>query len=174
MPQIFCDGTSVYKKITDKYNTHKKGLFIVAPSGTGKTHFINNQKTNDWIDGDMIWNATGAHPPRAWWKEGLDVITEIDQKSDIITSECKKIGLWIMGASNAWLVPDAIVIPHWHTHKKYINHREKNNYDGGATSADFDQVLGHRKALVRHAKKNKVRIFKTIQEAVTFLTTTNK
>lgn len=174
MPQVFCDGASVYKKITDKYTVHKKGLFIVAPSGTGKTYFVNHQKTNDWIDGDMVWIAAGAHPPRAWWTEGMEVITEVDQKSDIITSECKKLGLWIMGASNAWLIPDAIVIPDWRTHKKYIHHREKNNYDGGATTNDLVQVMAHRKALIRHAKENKVKIFKTIEEAVSFLTKNSK
>lgn len=170
MPQIFCDGETVYKKFLKEYVVHKKGLFIVAPSGSGKTYYVKQQTEKNWIDGDNVWKATGAHPKHAWWKEPLNTILEIDQKSDVITSECKKLGLWILGASNFWLVPDAIVIPQWNTQKEYILKREAENYDGGATSNDFAQVLRHRKALRKQAKINKVKIFNTIEQAVKYLT----
>ncbi len=168
-PLMFSDGTKIYKKFAKEYITHKKGLFILAPSGTGKTYYIKNQTKNHWIDGDALWECTGAHPQGAWWKEGDPVIDIIDQRSDVITTEAKKLGFWIMGASNNWLKPDAIVIPDWKIHKKYIKLREQTNYDGGATSEDHAQVLGHRKFILQWAKKG-VPKFKTIEEAVNYLT----
>lgn len=174
-PVSFGDGSSVFKKFMDEYLVHKKGFFILAPSGTGKTYFVKNQKEKHWIDGDDLWIATGAHPNRAWWTEGLETIFEVDQKSDIITKQAKKLGLWIIGASNYvkssnyWLMPDAIVIPDWRTNKRYIIEREKDHYDGGATSKDFGQVIHHRKDLLRYARKNKVPVFKSVKEAADFL-----
>jgi hypothetical protein len=136
----FCEGKAVYKKFLKKYKQHKKGLFIVAPSGSGKTYYVNHQTGNDWIDGDEIWMATGAQPDRAWWTEGPEVINHVDQRCDVTTEECRRLGLWIMGASNYWLVPDAVVIPDFRIQKKYIVKRENTAYDGGATSKDFCTV----------------------------------
>jgi hypothetical protein len=170
MLQVFCDGEKIFKEFQQKYITHKRGLFILAPSGTGKTYFVKNQKLNDWIDGDELWLATNAQPQDEWWEQGLEVIFEVDQKCDVITMQAKKLGFWIMGASNNWLMPDAIVLPDWRINKKYIIEREKNNYDGGAKSDSFQQVMNHRKYMKEISKKNKIPIFKTINEAVLFLT----
>src|SRR3989339_1217146 len=111
VPLIFTDGSSVYAKLTKEYITHKKGFFIMAPSGAGKTYFIKNQKEKHWIDGDDLWKAAKAHPKDGWWLEKISLIDEIDQRCDVITVQAKKLGFWIMGASNYWLKPDAIVIP---------------------------------------------------------------
>ena len=167
---VFCEGEAVLKKFQKKYITHSRGLFIFAPSGSGKTYFVNHQKKKDWIDGDEIWTATKAQPNSSWWTEGIEAMNDVDKRCDIITDQARKAGLWIMGASNNWLVPDAIVLPDWETNKKYIREREKNNYDGGAKSDDFKQVLAHRKFMREHARKNGVLIFKTIEEAVSKLT----
>ena len=166
MSQMFCNGDRLYQAFADRFRTHKRGLFIVAPSGSGKTHYVHHQTEPDWIDGDELWTVAGAHPDRAWWTEGIEVINDIDQKSDIITSEAKKLGFWVIGASNFWLIPDAMVIPDWRTHKKFIAHREQRNYDGGATTKDFDQVLGHREWLLARAKKEKIPVYKSITEAI--------
>jgi hypothetical protein len=170
IPLKFTDGTIIYKKLAQEYLTHKKGFFILAPSGAGKTYFIKNQKEKHWIDGDLLWEATHAHPKGAWWLESLEIMDEIDQRSDVITVQAKKLGFWIMGASNFWLKPDAIVLPHWNTHKKYIRTRETTNYDGGATSDRLSQVLEHRKWIRGWIKKG-VPAFKSIQEAVNYLST---
>lgn len=167
-PLVFADGTQIYKELGGKYIQHKFGLFILAPSGAGKTHFIKNQKEPHWIDGDDLWNSARAHPDGPWWTQGKDVIDEIDQRSDVITVEAKKLGFWIMGASNNWLKPDAIVIPHWRSHKKFIKHREETHYDGGATSDGLDQVLSHRKQILQWSKKG-VPVFKSVPEAVDYL-----
>ena len=90
-PLVFADGTEVYKEFKKKYITHKIGYFILAPSGAGKTHFVINQKEPHWIDGDEVWMSARAHPDNQWWLEPLDVINEIDQRSDIITVKAKKI-----------------------------------------------------------------------------------
>lgn len=169
-PLKLVDGKDVFKKYMDEYVVHEKGLFILAPSGIGKTHFINNQSEKHWIDGDEIWTAAGAHPKTAWWTMGTEYTNEIDMRSDLITLYIKKLGLWVMGACHSWLKPDAIVLPDWETHKQYIVHREQNNYDGGATSKDFDQVLGHREYMEQVAKRDDVPIFHSLEEAVAVLT----
>ena len=167
-PLMFADGSMIYEKFTQEYITHKRGFFIMAPSGAGKTHFIKNQNEKHWIDGDAFWEATNAHPKGTWWLEPLETIDEIDQKSDIITVQAKKLGFWIMGASNNWLKPDAIVLPDWRTHKKYIKTREITAYDGGATSNKLTQVLGHRKWIRQWVKKG-VPVFKSVKEAADHL-----
>lgn len=166
----FCNGEKIIKDFTKKYNRHKKGLFVLAPSGTGKTYLVKNQKENDWIDGDDLWIATGAQPKDDWWNQGLDVIFKVDQRCDIITSQAREMGFWIIGASNYWLIPDAIVLPDWRINKKYIIEREKNNYDGGARSSDFEQVKNHRKFLKSYARKNNIPVHKSIEEAIGELT----
>lgn len=144
-PIVFSDGTDVYNKLAKEYKTHTIGYYILAPSGSGKTYFVDSQKDKHWIDGDVLWMAAKAHPDGAWWLDGIDKIQEIARRSDIITEQAKKLGFWVIGADRDGLMPDAIVIPPWETHKKYIAAREHGNYDGGATSSDLEQVLGHRK-----------------------------
>ena len=140
----------------------------MAPSGTGKTYFVERQKEKHWMDGDVLWESAFAHPAGPWWTEPIPVIDEIDQRSDVITVQAKKLGFWIIGASNNWLPPDAIVIPDWETHKSYINAREKGNYDGGATSEHLQQVLNHREWILRWVEKG-VPKFESVQEATAYL-----
>ncbi len=169
IPIIFQDGSKIYSKLAKKYKTHKVGYFIMAPSGAGKTHFVKAQKEMHWLDGDDLWMATNAHPDGPWWLEGTERITEIDQRSDVITIEAKKLGFWIVGASNDFLPPDAIVIPDWETHKKWIGIRETTNYDGGATSDRLDQVISHRNWILEWEKKG-VPKFETVDLATNYLT----
>lgn len=169
-PIKFTDGKDIFKKFMDKYVVHEKGLFILGPSGSGKTHFVKNQKEKHWIDGDEIWTATGAAPEIAWWTMGVEMINEVEMRSDVTTYYAKKLGLWILGASQRWLVPDAIILPDWEQHKQYIIKREQTDYDGGATSKDYDQVLGHREIMENLAKKEDIPIFQSIEEAVAALT----
>ena len=157
------------EEFSTKYMTHENGLFILAPSGAGKTYFVDHQTKKNWIDGDKLWTEAGAQPNRAWWLEGMPVISEIDRRCDKVTEMAKEKGLWIMGASNNYLKPDAIVIPDWEEHKKLIYLRETTNYDGGATSDRLDQVVGHRKWILEWEKKG-VPKFESIREAVDYLT----
>lgn len=170
-PLVFADGTEIFNRLKEKYITHKKGFFILAPSGAGKTYFIKQQKKSHWIDGDDLWMSAKAHPEGEWWLENISVIDEIDQRSDVITVEAKKLGFWIMGASNYWLKPDAVVIPDWVTHQKFISKRENSDYDGGATSEDLERVKKSREWMSRWEKEG-VTIFKSVEEAVNYLEST--
>lgn len=167
---IFEENDTFYKDFSQRYITHRQGLFILAPSGSGKTYFCNNQAEQHWIDGDELWMAAHAHPDTAWWKEPIEVINRIDQRSDVITMEAKNLGFWIMGASNYWLKPDAIVIPEWETHVEYIRKREESTYDGGATSEDFTQVKNHIEVIRKWHTDFKVALYTSIDDAVAALT----
>jgi hypothetical protein len=167
-PLIFADGTSVYNELGKKYITHKVGYFILAPSGAGKTHFVKSQDEMNWLDGDDLWMAANAQPDGKWWLGGIDNITEVDQRSDVITIQAKKLGFWIVGASNSFLKPDAIVIPNWQTHQGWIASREKSNYDGGATTGELDQVVSHREWIAKWEEQG-VPKFETVDEAASFL-----
>lgn len=169
-PVVLSDGTNYFNELSKKYRKHKKGLFIMAPSGAGKTYFCEHQDEPHWIDGDELWVAAGAHPHGPWWLEPLEVINRIDQRSDVVTMEAKEAGFWVVGASNYWLQPDAIVIPDWNTHKKYIAARHANNYDGGATPDDHDQVLHHIEWIKKWHTDHGVPQFTSVQEAAEALT----
>ena len=171
-PVIFNDGSDFFVDLATKYKKHKNGLFILAPSGAGKTHYIKSQTENDWIDGDYLWEDSNAHPDfkEKWWTQGIEVINRVDQRSDVITLEATDQGFWIMGASNYWLKPDAIVIPDWDVHVNYIKHREENNYDGGATSDALGQVKEHIETMLKWHNDHDVPVYKSIAEAVENLT----
>jgi len=168
IPLIFADGTAFYKDLAKEFTRHDKGFFILAPSGAGKTHYIKAQSQPDWIDGDRLWLGARAHPNSRWWLEGEDTIREIDMRSDVITAEARKQGFWILGASNLCLKPDAIVVPDWETHKKWIIAREQGTYDGGATSKDFDLVRIHVERILKWQEQGVPR-FKTVADAVELL-----
>jgi hypothetical protein len=165
-PLMFTDGTAVYRTLAKTYKTHKVGYYIQASSGAGKTHFVDAQKEKHWIDGDLLWMVTHAHPDGAWWLESTEKIQEIARRGDIIVEQAKKLGFWIVGTDKYTLVPDAIVIPPWE-HKKQILMREQGSYDGGATSADHQQVLDHRKWI--EESNPGVSKFETVAEAAEYL-----
>jgi len=170
---MYADGSKIFKQLGKEYVQHKVGFFILAPSGSGKTHFCKRQKSKHWMDGDELWEATKAAPTGKWWLEGEPAIFEIDQRCDVITAKAKKLGFWVMGASNYWLPPDAIVLPHWSTHKRYIKNRETYNYDGGATSDALKIVLRHRRWIRKRIKQG-VPTFGSVDAAVQFLTRRHK
>lgn len=167
-PLVFSDGTNIYNELKKEYITHNKGYFIYGPSGVGKTYFINNQKVKNWIDGDILWEATKAFPHGDWWNWSGEEIDTIERRADVITEQAKKQGFWIIGASCVNIIPDAIVIPHFKTHLKYIKHRETHNYDGGIKSDDLNKIKRNRKYFSRFAKDG-VPIFKSVDEAVYYI-----
>lgn len=172
-PIIFSDGTEFYAQLAKKYIKHSSGLFILAPSASGKTYYINNQKDNDWIDGDYLWPATNADLSSNEWNAKLEDVYEINRRSDIITYQAKKLGFWVIGSSNESLKPDAIVILPWETQLEYIKKRESKDYDGGATTADIESVRNHRHTVSLWQDKG-VPSFESIDEAVNFLTKSSK
>ncbi len=171
-PLVFSDGTQVYKELAKTYKTHSQGYYILAPSGAGKAHFINSQKQMDWMDGDVLWMTTNAHPEGEWWLKPLTEIQQIERRSDIITTQAKALGFWIIGTDCYDIIPDAIVIPHWSTHKKYIRLRESGDYDGGATSAQLAGLLRARRWMAKFAKKG-VPKFNSVAEGAAYLSSKN-
>lgn len=167
-PVIFTDGTNVYDELKQKYITHEKGLFIYGPSGIGKTHYIKHQKENNWIDGDVLWEACNAFPKGDWWNLNGEEIDTIERRADVITEQAKKLGFWIIGASSVNMIPDAIVIPDFDTHLKYIKYREEHNYDGGIKSNDIEKIKRNREYFSRF-KENDVPIFTSVDDAVLYL-----
>jgi hypothetical protein len=168
IPIMYGDGTKVYDELASHYLTHDTGYFILAPSGSGKTHYIKAQTDRHWMDGDDLWIKTNAHPAGEWWLESLERTIVIDERCDIMTIQAKELGFWILGASNTFLKPDAIVIPEWETHKKWIVKRENGDYDGGLTSKNFDQLQRHREWILKWTEQG-VPKFKTVEEATQFL-----
>ncbi len=167
-PVIFSDGTDIFNKIAKTYIKHDFGLFILAPSGSGKTYFVERQAKLHWIDGDYLWDITNADPLNDEWEPNFDLVQEINDRSDIITIQAKKLGFWIIGSSNHFLKPDAIVIPSWSIHKEFIKKRQQLNYDGGAKEEDFEAVIEHRDFIVSWEKQGVPR-FESIDEAVVSL-----
>lgn len=167
-PVIFSDGTVFFNDLSKKYIRHGRGLFILAPSGAGKTYFVNKQEQKHWIDGDLLWPMANADKTEDGWNSSFELVMEVNNKSDVITHEAKKLGFWIIGSSNNFLKPDAIVLPDWSLHKKYIVGREMNVYDGGAKKEDFNGVKSHR-AWIRKWKKQGVPCFLSVEEAANYL-----
>lgn len=168
IPLVFSDGTIIYEELQKEYKTHKKGYFIYGPSGVGKTYFVKHQTVKNWIDGDVLWAVTKAFPNNDWWNLTGEEIDEIERRADVITEQAKKLGFWIMGASSVNMVPDAIVMPDFETHLKYIQYRENHNYDGGMKSGDIEKIKRNREYFLRFHNHG-VPVFKSVLEAVDYL-----
>jgi hypothetical protein len=167
-PLIFTNGTDFYNNLSKNSIRHKKGLFILAPSGSGKTFYITRQKVNDWIDGDTLWSTANADLTNDEWENDMNIVMETNNRCDIITEQAKKQGFWVMGSSNNWLRPDAIVLPPWNIHKKYVTNRESNDYDGGAKNENLSELKAHRK-IIKQWMKVGVPCFMSIAEAAHYL-----
>lgn len=171
-PVIFANGTSFFEELGKKFITHDKGLFIMSPSGAGKTHFYKQQSELHWIDGDDLWRDANAQPPveDAWWDGGVSVIEQVEQRSDIITSQAVEQGFWILGSVNFWYKPHAIVIPPWEVLMERIKKRQGGDYDGGLTDKHLDQLITHIGIINQWHIKHDVPRFESIDEAVKALT----
>lgn len=168
-PLIYSDGTETYKRLAAEYKTHQTGFFILAPSGSGKTHYVTHQETKNWIDGDTLWTATHAHPKGEWWLKSLEEINEIERRSDVITMQAKRLGFWIIGVDCYSIVPDAVVLPDFETHKKYLQIRTDDpNHDGGQTMKQLENVLRARKYMESFSEKG-VPIFASVEQAANHL-----
>lgn len=165
---VFCSGEDVFNTIINEgYIQHKTGLFILAPSGAGKTYFVTRQQKMDWIDGDDLWPVSGADDTDPSWNYDMNEVMELNLRCDIITLQAKKVGLWIIGSSNICLKPDAIVLPKWGLHRAYVSERQKKNYGDGATTEDINGLKEHRR-WIRKWIKYGVKCFNTIEEAVDY------
>lgn len=169
-PVIFSNGNDFFEELAEKFPQHSKGLFIMTPSGAGKTYFCKHQIAPHWIDGDDLWLQSGAQPEIEWWNGGVPMIERVEQRCDIITAAAKDMGFWIMGSVNFWLKPDAIVIPEWDTLVSRIRKRQNSGeYDGGLTDSHLDQLRTHISIIEKWPTLHDVPKFKSIEDAVSTL-----
>lgn len=168
-PVVFANGNEYFDRLARDYITHKKGYFIMSPSGAGKTYFCKRQTEPHWIDGDILWLETKAQPEIEWWNGGVPMINRVEQRCDVITAEAIDRGFWILGSVNYWLQPDAIVIPPWDTLTRHIKARQHGDYDGGLTDAHFDQLKNHIEVITKWHTDYGVPMFESIDEATNAL-----
>ncbi len=172
-PVTFIENVDFYKDLAGRYATHKRGLFILTPSGAGKTYYCRKQENKEWIDGDDLWVEAKAQPDPLeyqWWEKGGEIINQVEQRCDAITAEAMVRGFWVMGSVNYAFKPDAIVLPKLDALMKRIQQREQEGYDGGLKSEHLEQLITHIGIIRDWRIKYGVPEFETIQEAVDFLT----
>lgn len=167
---IYADGDAFFGELGKRYIQHPKGLFIMTPSGAGKTYFCTRQREPHWIDGDIVLTDAGAQPKTDWWNHGVPVIERVEQRCDVITQQCVDKGFWIMASINSWLKPDAIVIPDWEVLTARIANRQQNNYDGGLTSDQHEQLKKGIEIIKKWNTEHGVPLYGSIDEATTALT----
>lgn len=168
---IFTNGSEFFENLSQKYTTHEKGLFIMTPSGAGKTYYCKNQSTPDWMDGDELWIKSGAQPLVEWWDMGVPVINTVEQRCDVITAQAVEKGFRILGSVNFWYKPDAIVIPDWDLLVQQIKMRQDSGeYDGGMTDAHHEQLKTHISIIEEWHAKHGVPKFDSIENAIETLT----
>jgi len=141
-------------------------LVILGPPGIGKTTFVRKNEDAiwksgnklDWIDQDDLCNELGVD-----WHHNSN--NQVDfklnyQRADYITEQSKQMGYRLIGSLFWEYKADAIVIPPWDIHSKYLENRKDLNHN---------VVKEVRKILEDQAKKMKIPVFKSIEEAVKFL-----
>ena len=163
----FSDGSKVYKKYDKKYKRHEKGLVILGPPGIGKTTFIRKDENQiwksgeklDWIDQDDLLHELGVD-----WHFNSNNQEDFRlnyMRADYITEQSKQLGYWLIGSLFWEYKADAIVIPPWSIHEKYIKNRGDLNPN---------MVKQIRKLLFKQAKQMKIPLFLSIEDAVESLT----
>ena len=161
---MFTNGSKVYKKFNKKYKQHKKGYIILGPPGIGKTTYVRNQKGDmkDWIDSDDLFGKLGVN----WHQneKNKDDFKLNYMRCDYMMEQSKLLGYRIIGALFWEYKADAVVIPPIGVHKEYAKSRP-----------DLNKKLVNdlRKIFRDHAKKYKIPIFESIEEAVKYINKKN-
>lgn len=154
----FTDGTSVYQHFDKEYKRHEKGYVILGPSGMGKTTYIRSQKEKNWIDSDDLLGQLGVN-----WHHNEDDNVQFKlnyMRADYMLEQSKQYGYRILGALFWDYKADAMVIPDYEQHKKYMAQR---------TDLDLSKINDIRQIYFGHAMKHDIPIFGTIEEAVNYL-----
>lgn len=156
----FQKADNVYNDYIKKYNykKHKKGYVILGPPGIGKTTFVRNQKTKNWIDQDDLFNDLGLD----WhYNEKNENDFKLNYlRCDYMSEQSKCLGFRIIGALFWDYNPDAIVIPDLKLHKQYLAKRK---------DLDYTSIINLRKELFKKARKNNIPLFKDIISATQYL-----
>ena len=162
----FTDGEDVYKDFNTKYKRHKKGYIILGPPGIGKTTFIKNQKgkKKDWIDADHILGYKSLNIT----KGDCDFNNHKNcmerrlcyMRADYMLEQSRCYGFRIIGALFWEYKADAVVIPPLKQHKLYAESRK---------DLDLNKIKNMRKIFLSHARKYKIPVFQSINDAANHL-----
>ena len=150
------------------------------PSGSGKSYWMKNLQEEKYgkhafIDSDPLMIAVGAMPPLKGedfsggltWDNDMETIL---QRCDKVTIKCKKLGLWIMGASwwEAELIDAFVVLPAA-LNKKYLEGKRKigEGFDKGYYENDVVPYINNH--IKPSAKEYGIPIFDNIESCATFV-----
>ncbi len=162
----FTDGEDVYKDFNTKYKRHKKGYIILGPPGIGKTHFINSQKgkKKDWIDVDQLFGPESLNITNGDFNfnnhKDQDDARLAYLRADYMLEQSRQYGYRIIGALFWEYKADAVVIPSLKQHKLYAESRK---------DLDLNKIKNMRKIFLSHARKYKIPVFQSINDAVNYL-----
>ena len=165
---MFCDGSKIYKKFNKFYKKHKEGYVILGPPCIGKTRFVKNQKgmKKNWIDQDDLYNELGVK-----WRYNEKNKNDFKLnylRADYMSEQSKLLGYRVIGALFWEYIPNAIVIPPLKLHKKYLSYRFSKP-QCNCKCDSYKNILNIRKILSNHAKKNKIPVFNSVEDAVNYL-----
>lgn len=161
---MFADGKKVYSKYKKEYITHKKGYVVIGPPCVGKTTYCNRQPLvkgkKAWVDSDKLFGSLGVK----WHQnEKNPVDFKLNyMRADYMMEQSRALGFRVIGALFYNFIPDAIVIPDLKYHKEMMAKRKD--------MAKIPKwVVDCRNLLKKRGKEHKVPIFKTCEEACTYL-----
>ena len=159
---------------------HNIGRSIIMPSGSGKSYWIKNLQQDNYgnhcfIDSDPLMIAVGAMPPLQGedfsggltWENNMDTIL---QRCDTVMIECKKRGLWIMGASwwEANLIDAFVVLPAA-LNKQYLEGKRKIG-EGFVKDYYYNDVVPYINGYIKpSAKEHGIPIFDNIESCAKFI-----
>ena len=157
---MFVNGSKVYNKFNKKYKKHKKGYVILGPPGIGKSTFVRRQEgeLKDWIDADDLFSKLGVK-----WHQNENNRDDFKlnyMRCDYMLEQSKLLGYRIIGALFWEYKADAVVMPPINVHREYAKSRPDLNKK---------KVDVLRKLFRDHAKKFKIPIFETIEDAIIYI-----
>ena len=133
-------------------NRIRSGKVILAPSGTGKTTWIQSNPEMGWEDADILFKQSPDFEATANEEEREKHYKEIDIKLEIEKQKGKRIL-----SSLFWdYIPDAIVIPDESIHKIYVSNRSDLSWVKVKRLRSYMETIDAPK-------------FKTIDEAVRYV-----
>ena len=184
--RIPLDKLNLYLTTLKPCHHKKTGRSIIMPSGSGKSYWMKNlQHTSykNWkaipkhsfIDSDPLMIAVGAMPPLEGedfsggltWDKDMETIAK---RCDTVMIECKKRGLWIMGAT--WWEPklvDAFVVLPAELNKKYL--KGKSDIGEGFNKDYYkNDVLPYIEGTIKPlAEEYNIPIFDSIESCAMFI-----
>lgn len=149
---------------------HIHGRSIIMPSGSGKSYWMEHlQHGRHFIDSDPLMIHVGAMPPLKGkdfsggltWANDMETIC---RRCDQVMVECKKRGLWIMGAT--WwdiTLVDAFVVLPAELNKKYLEGKKAKG-EGFRDRYYEEEVVPYIEGTIKpEAKKHGKPIFDSIE-----------